>query len=637
MNVVDTDGDRVKDGDELNVYRTDPLDPDTEGDGVPDGVEDRIGTNATDPSDGDDDSDGDGIANIFEIRSGTFDPALWDTDGNGLSDGADHAAASAPGPKRGGNRRRAGAAVRRPRSRAAGRRAVRSCRGRRSRSRTPCRGGGGGRAGRAGRRAFPRRGAPGTIGGPMALTAPTLRCFGAVRTVTGSMHLVEANGDKVLLDCGLFQGRRALAREKNKTFPFDPREVTTLVLSHAHIDHAGNIPNLVKQGFRGEIVCTSATRDLAEIMLEDSAAIQEKDAEFLNKKLARRGEALVEPLYTVEDARACVPQFRGVPYHHEVEVARGMRVEFRDAGHILGSASIGLTIEAGVAGRAPRRLTFTGDVGRAGMPIIRDPEPPPAADLAITESTYGDRVHPPIEDQERELLTVVKRTAERGGKLIVPAFSVGRTQNLVYHLHRLFLRGDLPSLPIYVDSPLSSKATMVYRAHPECYDAETQAGFLSEGRDPFGFKRLVYITAVELSKALNDLREPCVIIASSGMCEAGRILHHLKNNVGDARNTVLIIGFQAEHTLGRRLVEKAPVVKIYGEDHEVKAEVVALNGLSAHADRDGLAANFRGERRCAPRALLVHGEVPQCEALRARLVEAGVEARIPEPGQKFDI
>ncbi len=471
------------------------------------------------------------------------------------------------------------------------------------------------------------------------MTAPSVRCFGAVRTVTGSQHLVEANGDKVLLDCGLYQGRRAETRAKNETFPFDPREVTTLVLSHAHIDHCGNIPNLVKQGFQGDIVCTSATKDLAEIMLEDSAGIQEKDAEFLNKKAAKKGGRAepVQPLYTVEDARRAFARFRGVPYHHEVEVARGVRVEFRDAGHILGSASVGLTIDGGGGGGRARRLTFTGDVGRAGMPIIRDPEPLAEADLAITESTYGDRVHAPIEDQEAKLRDVIKRTADRGGKAIVPAFSVGRTQNLVYFLHRLFVAGGLPALPIYVDSPLSSKATMVYRAHGECYDDETRRAFLEGGRDPFGFSRLTYVTDVEDSKALNDKPGPCVIIASSGMCEAGRILHHLKNNVGDPRNTVLIVGFQAEHTLGRRLVERAPIVKIFGEEYALKAEVVTMNGLSAHADRNGLLAMFRGLRERPRAALIVHGEVPQAEAFAGHLRGAGLEGIVPEVGQKFDI
>jgi metallo-beta-lactamase family protein len=470
---------------------------------------------------------------------------------------------------------------------------------------------------------------------------PTIRCFGAVRTVTGSMHLLEANGDKILLDCGLYQGKRAEAAVRNKTFPFDPKEINTLVLSHAHIDHAGNIPNLVKQGFKGEVVCTSATRDLSDVMLEDSAYIQEKDAEFMNKKLAKKGRTpapseLIEPLYTVEDARAALTQFRGYPYHHEIEVGRGVRVKFKDAGHILGSATVAFTIDGN--GGGTKRVTFTGDVGRPGMPIIRDPEPLDPADLVISESTYGDRDHPPIEDEETKLAELIKRTASRGGKVIVPAFSVGRTQNLVYMLHRLFLRGALPSLPIYIDSPLSTKATMVYRAHPEAYDEETRAEFLSDKRDPFGFKRVTYISAVELSKALNDQPGPYVIIAASGMCEAGRILHHLKNNITDPRNTVLIVGFQAENTLGRRLVERAPVVKIYGEEYPVRCEVVTMNGLSAHADRTGLVRMFQQLPQKPRTTLLVHGEVKQSEALVERLASTvGVQATIPQVGQKFEV
>jgi metallo-beta-lactamase family protein len=467
-----------------------------------------------------------------------------------------------------------------------------------------------------------------------------VKCFGAVRTVTGSMHLLEVNGDRILLDCGLFQGKRAESRQRNEHFPFDPREITTLILSHAHTDHAGNIPNLVKQGFQGDIICTAATRDLAEIMLEDSAQIQEKDAEFLNRKAAKRGKAgaagngEVKPLYTVEDARKAAKYFKGIPYDHEVEVGKGVRVEFRDAGHILGSASVGITID-GNGGE--KRVTFTGDVGRAGMPIIRDPEPIAEADLVITESTYGNKLHPPIENEAAKLRDIVKRTADRGGKVIVPAFSVGRTQNVVYFLHRLFLAKELPALPIYVDSPLSSKATMVYRAHPECYDAETREAFLEEGRDPFGFGRLRYITAVEDSIALNDRKEPCIIIASSGMCEAGRILHHLKNNIGDPRNTVIITGFQAENTLGRRLVDKVETVKIYGEEHKLRAEVATANGLSAHADRKGLLDIYGKDAKKPRLALVVHGEVPQGEALKGALAGAGIDAVLPQPGQAFEV
>ncbi|GIW71143.1 MAG: MBL fold hydrolase [Planctomycetota bacterium] len=466
---------------------------------------------------------------------------------------------------------------------------------------------------------------------------PRLRCYGAVRTVTGSRHLLEANGDRVLLDCGLFQGRRAESRRKNRELPFDPRTITTVVLSHAHIDHCGNLPQLVAQGFRGEIVCTAATADLAGILLEDSAFIQQKDAEYYNRRALERGsDDRIEPLYRIEDVWATIDRFRTVPYHYETEVARGVRAVFRDAGHILGSASVGLTVE--LPGGGARRLTFSGDIGRKLMPILRDPEPLVPADLILCESTYGDRLHPPAGEQKQVLARVIGEAAARGGKVIVPAFSVGRTQNLVYFLHELFLEGRLPRLPIFVDSPLSSRATLVYRAHPECYDEPTKDTFLSAGHDPLGFRDLTYITSVERSMELNTLEGPAVIIAASGMCEAGRILHHLKHHVGDPRTTVLIVGFQAEHTLGRKLLEGAERIKVYGEEVPVRCRVVAMQGLSAHADRDGLLQLFRQlpEPR-GQRALLVHGEPPQSEALAEHLGALGVEARLPVEGEPYEL
>ncbi|MHC4829680.1 MAG: MBL fold metallo-hydrolase [Planctomycetota bacterium] len=469
------------------------------------------------------------------------------------------------------------------------------------------------------------------------MSVPSVRCFGAVRTVTGSMHLLEANDDRILLDCGLYQGRRSEARKRNAKLPFDARSITSVVLSHAHIDHSGNLPSLVKAGFQGPIYCTPATLDLCQIMLLDAAYIQEKDAAYYNRKAKKRkSDDRIEPLYTEEDARAAIDLMRGVPYGHGFTVGNGVRCEFRDAGHIIGSASVGLTIDAGNG--VSRRLTFTGDVGRDGSPILRDPAPIAPADLIISESTYGNKMHPEYDAQEKLLLDIVKRTADRGGKVIVPAFSVGRTQNLVYWLHRLFLDGRLPRLPIFVDSPLSSRATLVYRGHPECYDKATHQTFLEEGLDPFGFEDLTYITAVENSKALNERKDPCIIIAASGMVESGRILHHLKHNARDPRSTVLIVGFMAEHTLGRRLVDGAPDIKVYGDVVPLKAEVARMNGLSAHADRGGLLEMFKElPQEGRARALLVHGEVDRSEALVQPLAELGTEAVLPVVGQRFEI
>lgn len=468
-------------------------------------------------------------------------------------------------------------------------------------------------------------------------TQAVLRCHGAVGTVTGSMHMVEANGDQVLLDCGLFQGRRAESRKRNRKFPFDPKKVTTVVLSHAHIDHCGNLPQLVREGFRGQIVCTPATRDLAEILLEDSAHIQQKDAAYYNKKAKKKGWSdRIAPLYALEDVWETIDRMRTVPYGHATEVGRGMRVTFRDAGHIIGSSSVGMSID--LANGTTRRLTFTGDVGRKLMPILRDPDPLDAADLILSESTYGDRVHPEAADMKNELAQIIERTANEGGKVVVPAFSVGRTQNLVYFLHELFLANKLPRIPIFVDSPLSSKTTMVYRAHPQCYDRETHSQFLENEHDPFGFADLKFVTSTEASKALNVLAEPCVIIASSGMCEAGRILHHLRHNISDPRSAVVIVGYQAQHTLGRRLVDRVPEIKIYGEVHKLKANVVTMGGLSAHADSVGLVDCF-AQLNADPgqRALLVHGEENQSRALATKLADIGVDAKLPTAGKPYII
>jgi metallo-beta-lactamase family protein len=447
------------------------------------------------------------------------------------------------------------------------------------------------------------------------------------------MHLVEANGRRVLLDCGLFQGRRAEARERNKKFPFRPKDVDAVVLSHAHIDHCGNLPNLVRMGFEGPIYTTPASQDLAAVMLADSAKIQEEDAAYLNRK-RERGEPPVQPLYTAGDAEQAVSQIRPLPYGKVQEIGERMQLRFSDAGHLLGSAVTSLTIGGG--GRE-RTVTFTGDLGRRGLPILRDPEPLPSGDLVISESTYGGRRHEPIVETSQKALEVVKRTVERGGKVLIPAFSLGRTQTVVYYVHKLTQAGMLKDLPIFVDSPLSAKATDVFRRHPECFDEET-AKLLAQDPDLFGEKRVTYTRSVDESKKLNERRDPCIIIASSGMCEAGRILHHLKHNVEDPRATIMSIGFQAPHTLGRRLVEKQPEVRVLDRMLKLRAEAEVLNGLSSHADHDDLLRCLGPLAGSAKQVALVHGEPESQGPLAQALREQGFQnVQAPARGQEIEI
>jgi len=410
-----------------------------------------------------------------------------------------------------------------------------------------------------------------------------LTFYGAVRTVTGSMHLLELDGRRILLDCGLYQGRREEAFQRNRHFPFDPATITDVVLSHAHIDHSGNLPTLVRKGFSGRIHATHATRDLCAVMLLDSAHIQEKDVEFVNKKRVRKGEVPFNPLYTMDDARRTIDLLTSYAYHQPFTIGEAT-FEFADAGHILGSALTTVTLDGNGTGR---RLAFSGDLGRKNLPILRDPETLRDVDWLIVESTYGNRLHHPATEVEARVAETVNRTYDRSGKIIIPAFSVGRTQEIVYTFHRLADAGRIPRLPIYVDSPLSVNATEVFRTHPECYDRETLE-YIRNGQDPFGFRQLQYVQSVEESMALNDRKDPMVIISASGMAENGRILHHLRNTIEDARNTVMIVGYQAEHTLGKKLVDKLPEVTIFGELHTRRADVVVINAFSAHADRDEL-------------------------------------------------
>jgi len=461
--------------------------------------------------------------------------------------------------------------------------------------------------------------------------------LGAVRTVTGSMHLLSVNGARILLECGLFQGRRQESFERNRTLPFEASSIDMLVLSHAHIDHSGNIPSLVKHGFTGDIYATPATRDLCSAMLRDSGHIQEDDAAYVNKKRARKGLPPVDPLYTMEDAMASLAQFVSVGYSRSLTIAPGVTLTFRDAGHILGSAVVVLDVEEG---ERHHRIVFSGDLGRNGAPILKDPEEETEVDTLLIESTYGDRTHDPIQETEKKLRDVVLDTYRRGGKVIVPAFSVGRTQELVYALNRLTTAHKLPCMPVFVDSPLSINVTEIFRLHPECYDEEVNA-FLSEAKrhDPFGFDCLTYTRSTDASKALNFLREPAIIISASGMCEAGRILHHLKNNIEDDRNTVLIVGWQAPHTLGRRLVERRQTVKIFGEEYRRKARVETISAFSAHADRPELLDYVRrtGAERLST-VFVVHGEVAASLSLADGLQGLGVSrATVPEPGDSFDL
>ncbi len=459
-----------------------------------------------------------------------------------------------------------------------------------------------------------------------------IRFCGAAQEVTGSQHLLSVNGKKILLDCGMFQGRRSETREKNETFEFIPAEVDKLVLSHAHIDHSGNIPTLVHRGFTGDIFSTRATVDLCNLMLRDSAHIQEKDAEWLNKK---RGEK-VEPLYTLEDVEKAMRQFVGLQYLRPFTVMPGVQVTFQDAGHILGSA--GVLMEIAESGRK-LRFGFSGDIGRFNTPIIHDPDYLADLDALIMESTYGNREHPDRDNLAEQLAQTVNAVYQRGGKMIVPAFSIGRTQALVYHLHKLYDENRIPEFPIYVDSPLSVETTGVYRLHPECFDRETYRLFLDEGQDPFGFKRLQYIRDVEDSKKLNDLKGPCMIISASGMAETGRILHHLKNNIENPNNCVMLMGYMAEHTLGRRLADGATEVKIFGEMYKRRCEVKKLDGMSAHADRSDL-LDFA--RRFDPKKLkhifLVHGELEPMTALAEGIRGLGFQnVHTPKEGEEVEV
>ncbi|MGH7507500.1 MAG: MBL fold metallo-hydrolase [Longimicrobiales bacterium] len=462
--------------------------------------------------------------------------------------------------------------------------------------------------------------------------------WGAAREVPGSMHLVTANGRQVLLDCGLFHGSSEEEFERNRHFPFDPRSIDAVVLSHAHIDHCGNLPTLVKAGFGGPIYATSATRDLCTHMLMDSAEIHEYDAEDMNRRREREGKQPMEALYTRREATNALERFRSIEYYQTFNPVDGLETRLLDAGHILGSASVQL--DARENGRTTR-LVFSGDIGRRGLPILRDPDTPVGADALIMESTYGDRLHEPPARAREILREAVTKVIADGGMLLIPAFALGRTQEVAYQFNALVEAGELPDIDVFVDSPLAADVTEVFRLHPECFDDLAKHALLEDrDGDVFGFERMRFTKDVQESIALNRREEPAVIIASSGMCTGGRIVHHLKFHGINPASIILFVGYQAEGTLGRRILDGERKVSLYGDRRELRARVRRADSYSAHADRNGLLgwAREAAGKGDVKRIFLVHGEEDAMRALSAGLREQGAPAvEMPERGQKFTL
>ena len=451
------------------------------------------------------------------------------------------------------------------------------------------------------------------------LSCMKLKFCGAAGTTTGSQHLLEVNGQKILLDCGLYQGRRKDAHEINKNFPhFKPSEIDAVVLSHAHIDHSGNLPNLTSNGFKGNIYATFATRDLCQVMLADSARIQKSDAEWMSRRRAKDDLPPIEALYTEVDAEHCMRQFVNMGYNRKMMVAKGVTVEFIDAGHILGSAQVILEIEDEADGKT-KRFLFSGDVGRGSNDILRDPVTAKDIDFVLMESTYGGREHTLGTQADDRIAGILNRALERGGKVIIPSFAVERTQQLLYVLHQLFEDGRIPKVPVYVDSPLAVNATEIFRLHPECFNQEVY-NFLFEKRNPFGFEELTLVRSVKNSKELNAREGQSIIITASGMCEAGRVLHHLRNSIEDSKNTVLFVGYCAEQTLGWKIREGWKEVPIFGKKHQVKARIEIVDSFSGHADHSELLDYFAGITGSKQKVWLVHGEASRsqifCKALK---------------------
>ena len=460
--------------------------------------------------------------------------------------------------------------------------------------------------------------------------------WGAAQTVTGSMHLVHYQGKKILLDCGLFQGRRRDAFKRNRDLPFEGSEIDAVILSHAHIDHSGNLPSLVRSGFKGPIYATSATRDLAVYLLLDSAKIQQSDVKYVNRKRKKNNEKPFTPLYEQEHAVAAIKQFRPIGYDTNFEPTPGMQCRLHVAGHMLGAAMVELEMQR--PGQSPFKLVFSGDIGRPDMPILKDPVTIPGANMIIMEATYGNRLHPKGGDAKQVLLEAAMDAHQSGGKLIIPAFSVGRTQEIVYRLNLLAEAGELPKMKVFIDSPLAVNATNVFREHVECYDDEMlEQIMIEEDEDPLAFHDLYYVRNAELSKAINQLKEPCVVISASGMCESGRILHHLKNNIEQPETIILFTGFQAPHTLGRILLDQSlDIIKIFGQPYEARAQIRRLESSSGHADQSELFnwAQAMAEEGDLEKIALVHCEMDSAQPFKKLLGKSGIgPVLIPERGQ----
>lgn len=464
-----------------------------------------------------------------------------------------------------------------------------------------------------------------------------IQFWGAARTVTGSKHLITTDDNKkILLDCGFFQGRGSETDGLNRQFGFDPASIDYLILSHAHIDHSGSIPNLVKQGFKGDIICTKATLDLCKIMLTDSAHIQENDVKYLNKRRMKVGQELLKPIFTEKDVEQSMKLFVGTNYNLPYTVYEDLQVTFTDSGHILGSAGVNIELREN---KKTTKLFFSGDIGRYGGSILRDPQPFPQADYIIGESTYGDRLHSDIIQTEQQLFDVIFNTCiTKKGKVIIPAFSLGRTQELVYALDIMSTKKMLPQINVYVDSPLSVNATSIMKNHPECFNEEILE-YMKKDANPFGFDNLIYIQDVIESKQLNEHKEPCIIISASGMADAGRIKHHIKNNISDPKNTVLIVGYAEPNSLGGKLRAGNKKVKIFGIEHAVNAEVIIMDSYSAHGDYKEMIRYYACQDPVKVKQLfLVHGEYDVQLNFKEKLREAGfLNITIPEQGDEIEL